>query len=334
MTGKAIGVDLGGTFIKAGVVGATGKVLSRVKAPTGAEKGRDEVIARIAAAADAARRKAGLTWRSIRAVGLGSPGEFEPPHGIVHHCPNMKFLQGKELARPVARALGKPQLKVTLDNDANVAAYAESWVGLGRGLQTLVLFTLGTGIGGGIILNGELWRGAWAVAGELGHQVLFPDGVLCQCGNRGCLEAYASATGLMRRFKEAVAAGRKTRLAARLRAGKQVTPRDMTLAARAGDETCRALLEETGRYLGIAVTNMLHILNVECVVFTGGMTAAGSMLLKPIREEARRRTYPLAFRGVRILFSRMSNDAGLIGAAGLALREAAVATTSRRRSSR
>ena len=326
MAGKAIGVDLGGTFIKAGVVDDKGKVLSRVKMPTGAAKGRNEVISRIAAAADGAREKAGLSWRNVRAVGLGSPGTFEPPHGIVHHCTNLKFLEGKELARPVAKALGKPELTVTLDNDANVAAYAESWVGAGRGLQTLVLFTLGTGIGGGIVLNGEVWRGAWAAGAELGHQILFPDGVLCECGNRGCLEAYASATGLMRRFKEAVAAGRRTRLAAQLKAGKEVTPRDMTLAAKAGDRTCRELIEETGRYLGAAVTNMLHILNVECVIFTGGMTAAGSLLLKPIREEARRRTYPLAMRGVKILFSRMGNDAGLIGAAGMVLHAAASAS--------
>ena len=321
MSQKAIGIDLGGTFIKAGVVDAQGKVLSRVKVPTDVKKGRAMVIQRIAAAADWARERAGLSWRSIRAVGLGSPGVFEPPHGLVYQCPNLKCLEGKELVAPLAEAIARKGISVVLDNDANVAAYAEHWVGAGRGVDTLVLFTLGTGIGGGLVLNGEVWRGAWGMGAELGHQNLFPDGARCGCGNKGCLEAYASATGLVRRFKEAVAAGRRSRLAATVKAGEEVTARDIAVAAKAGDRTCRALVEETGRFLGIAVMNMLHILNVELIVFTGGMTAAGSILLRPIREEARRRTFPQVMRGVKILFSRMGNDAGLIGAAGLALRQ-------------
>ena len=330
MTQKAIGIDLGGTFIKAGVVNTQGEVLSRVSIPTEVAKGRAAVIRNIAAAADMARGEAGMPWRSVRAIGLGSPGVFKPPRGVVRHCPNLRSLEGKELARPVANAIGRPRLTVTLDNDANVAAFAEHWVGVGRNVDTLVLFTLGTGIGGGIVLNGEVWRGAWGVGAELGHQNLIPDGARCGCGNPGCLEAYASATGLVRRFKDAVAAGRRSRLAAALKAGKDVTARNIALAAKAGDRTCRALVEETGRYLGIAVMNMLHILNVEMVVFTGGMTAAGALLLRPIREEARRRTFPLAMRGVKIVFSRMGNDAGLIGAAGLALKQTSASRRSRR----
>jgi len=330
LTGKAIGVDLGGTFIKAGAVDGNGKVLSRVTLPTEVGKGRRAIIDNIAAAADQARRSAGLAWRSVRAVGLGSPGVFAPPRGLVYHCPNLKCLEGKALAGPVADALGRPAETVILDNDANVAAYAESWVGAGRDVSTLVLFTLGTGIGGGIVLNNEIWRGAWGVGAELGHQTLFADGVSCPCGNQGCLEVYASATALVRRFKEAVSAGHKSRLAAAVRAGREITAADISLAAKAGDRTCRALMAETGRFLGVAAANMLNILNVERIVFTGGMTAAGAMLLKPIREEARRRTFPLAMKGVKILFSRMGNDAGLIGAAGWALRQSATSSRIRR----
>ena len=320
MKGKAIGIDLGGTFIKAGVVDGRGNVLSRVKLPTDADKDRAAVIENLTAAADQARRKAGLTWRSVRAVGLGSPGIFEPPLGLVHHCPNLKCLEGKELAGPFAEALGRPKRSVVLENDANVAAYAEAWVGAGRDVDSLVLFTLGTGIGGGIILNNEIWRGAWAAGAELGHQVLFADGVRCACGNQGCLEAYASATAMVRRLKEAVSGGRQSRLAGDVKAGREVTARDICEAAKAGDRTCRALMEETGRFLGVAVANMLNILNVERIIFTGGMTAAGALLLNPIRAEVRRRTLPLVRRGVKIVFSRMGNDAGLIGAAGWALR--------------
>jgi len=323
MNRKVVGIDLGGTFIKAGVVDQAGTILSRVRMETGADLGRLEVIRRIAAAADEARRRAGLAWRQVSALGLGSPGVFEMPRGIVHLCPNIPSLENKELIAPLREALGRSDLPVILENDANVAAYAEAWKGAGRGVRTLVLFTLGTGIGGGIVLDGAIWRGAWGAAAELGHQVIFADGVLCSCGNRGCLEAYASATGLVRRLREAVSEGRRTRLAAAVRSGRQVTARDVFLAAKAGDRTCRQLIEETGRYLGVAVANMLHILNVERVVFTGGMTAAGSMLLKPIREEARRRTFPFLFRGVKVLFSRLGNDAGLRGAAGWALRQTA-----------
>jgi len=330
---KMIGIDLGGTFIKAGVVDEEGRVLSRVSRPTEVPEGRLAIIRNIAAAASAAREKAGVPWRRIHAVGLGSPGVFRQPEGIVDHSPNLPSLQGKPLAQPVMAAAGHEEIPIVLENDANVAAFAEAWVGCGRGIRTLALMTLGTGIGGGIVLNGEIWRGAWGPAAELGHQNLFPCGVRCGCGNRGCLEAYASAPALVRRFHETVRGGKPrskadgcmlrgkpSRLAARLESSRQVTARDIAEAAAAGDRTCRALMEETGRFLGIAVMNVLHFLNVERVVFTGGMTASGALLLDPIRDEARRRTFPLAFKGVKILFSRMGNDAGLIGAAGWAMK--------------
>jgi glucokinase len=194
-------------------------------------------------------------------------------------------------------------------------------------VSTLVLFTLGTGIGGGIILDGEIWRGAWGAGGELGHQILFPNGIRCACGNVGCLEAYASATALVRRFKEARGLSPQAR---KLKARGQVTARDISEAAKAGDRTCLALMQETGRYLGVAVTNMLHVLNVERVIFTGGMTAAGTLLLKPIRDEVKQRAFPLLRRNVKILFSRMGNDAGLIGAAGCALKQCATPRRTRK----
>ena len=217
------------------------------------------------------------------------------------------------------KAAGHPEIPIVLENDANVAAFAEAWIGCARGVRTMALMTLGTGIGGGIVLNGEIWRGSRGSAGELGHQNLFPNGVRCGCGNRGCLEAYASAPALVRRFKKAVRDGKPTRLTAQLKRGEPVTARDISDAAVDGDPLCLALMEETGRFLGIGVMNLLHILNIELVAFTGGMTAAGDLLLDSIRNEARRRTLLLAMKGVKIVFSRMGNDAGLIGAAGWAL---------------
>ena len=320
MTGKAIGVDLGGTFIKAGVVNAKGQILSRVSVPTHAEKGRKEIVSRIASAADQARKEAGLTWRGVRAIGLGCPGTIDGTRGIVHQSPNLRWLEGCRLVSSVSRALGRENVAIMLDNDANLAGYAEMWMGAGRDMHSLVLITLGTGIGGAVVLNGEIWRGTRGIAGEVGHHAILADGVPCPCGSRGCVERYASASALERRFAEAVRAGRRSRLASRIKGGYKVTARDICMAAREGDRLSIKLMTETGRYLGVLAANMLNILNVECLVFTGGMTAAGSLLLKPIREEARMRASRLAIKGVKIVFSRLGNDAGLIGAAGLALR--------------
>jgi len=320
MARKMIGVDLGGTFIKAGVVDHEGRVLSRVKRPTDTAEGRNTIIRNIAAAVVEARERAGVGWRQISAVGLGAPGLFEQPAGIVSQSPNLPVLAGKLLAPPVMKAAGHPEIPIVLENDANVAAFAESWIGCARGVRTMALMTLGTGIGGGIVLNGEIWRGSRGTAGELGHQNLFPNGVRCGCGNRGCLEAYASAPALVRRFKEAVRGSKPTRLTAQLKRGEPVTAAEISDAAVKGDPLCLALMEETGRFLGIGVMNLLHILNIELVAFTGGMTAAGDLLLDSIRNEARQRTLLLAMKGVKIAFSRMGNDAGLIGAAGWALR--------------
>jgi len=317
----AIGIDLGGTFIKAGVVDAAGHIIYQASRPTEGEKGRDAIVANIAAAAEAVLAGAGFAWEQVAGVGLGSPGVFDYERGgIVHHSPNLKALEGHPLPLLVQEQLRRPGVPVVLENDANAAAFAEKWVGAGRDARSLVLFTLGTGIGGGIVLDGEVWHGSTGFAGELGHQTILPEGPLCGCGNRGCLEAIASATGLVRRLREAVEMGRPTALANRVRGGEKVTSKDVYLAAVAGDATARALLEETGRYLGIAAANMINILNPEMVVFGGGMTGAGEMLLAPIRAEAQRRAIPAAYAACRIVFAQLGNDAGLIGAAGCVLK--------------
>jgi len=316
VAGKVIGIDMGGTFIKAGVVDEDGKILARVEIPTEATRGRAAVIANIAKAVDEARKAGGLGWRSVRAVGLAAPGVF--PEGRVFHCPYITCLEGKQLAGPVAKKLGIAADKVILENDANAAAYAESWIGCGREVDSLVLFTLGTGVGGGIILDNKIWRGHMGFAGELGHQIVDPNGALCGCGAYGCIEAYASATGIVRRFKALIASGRKSKLAKAVKAGDEVTARDICMAAKAGDKASADIMEETGKLLGAISTNMLNILNVERVVFAGGVTKAGSILLKPIRDDVKARLIPVMRKGVKILFSKLGNDAGLIGAAGWA----------------
>ena len=327
----AIGVDLGGTFIKAGAVSAAGEILYQESRPTEVDKGCDAIIANIAGAAEAAREGAGLSWDRIKAVGLGAPGVFDYDRGgLVHIVPNLPPLVEQPLITLVERKLNRPGIFVLLENDANAAAFGEMWAGAGREVRTLALFTLGTGVGGGIVLDGEVWHGATGFAGELGHQTILPDGPVCGCGNRGCLEVLASATGIVRRFREAVEAGRgeqKSSLAGQVRAGDELTARDIDAAAKAGDATAREVMEETGRYLGIAAANMINILNPEMIVFGGGVTAAGDILLDPIREEAKKRAIDVACESCPIVFATLGNDAGLIGAAGCALKASEISAS-------
>jgi glucokinase len=313
----AVGVDLGGTFIKAGVVDAQGRITpsSRISVDTGCEKGMQWIVASIADAAERAVEASGLAWDDVSGVGLGSPGVFDFDNGILIFAPNLICLNGQPLARLVKKELAY-DTSVYLENDANCAGLGEQWAGIGRGAKNLVLFTLGTGIGGGVVLDGKLWHGSRGVGAELGHQVLFADGVKCGCGNRGCLEAYASATATVRRFHEAVKTGKPSALADKARAGAKVTSKMIHEAAVRGDVLSRDILEETGRFLGIAVVNMLNIVDPEIVCFSGGMTGAGDMLLNAIKDEAAKRACGPGLKGVSIVFGTLGNDAGLIGAAG------------------
>jgi len=320
LTACAIGIDLGGTFIKAGVVNESGKIVTRTSVPTGVSDGAEAVVQRMAEAADQVRRDANVAWNGVGAVGIGSPGVLDLKGGTVLISPNLVCLQGTNLRGAVERSLGVEGLPVVLENDANAAAYGEKWAGAGSDVNTLIMFTLGTGIGGGIILDGRIWHGTHGFAGELGHMSIVADGAPCGCGNRGCVEAYASASAMVRRLREAIEAGAESSLGKRLDSGEPVEGKHVYEAAVAGDAAAQGIIEETGRFLGVAATNVIHIFNPELVLFAGGMTGAGDMLLNPIREEAEARTFEAAFQRARVAFAELGNDAGLIGAAGWALR--------------
>jgi len=302
-----LGIDLGGTNIKAGAVGPDGRVLSRYQVPTGVSGGPDAVADSIA---EAGRRCVeALGGRPAAGGGIGSPGNLDVERGMVLFSPNFPGWTDIPLRQMVEDRLGLP---CTLENDANVAALAEQWVGAGRGAQSLVIFTLGTGIGGGIVLDGQVWRGFRGVASEFGHMSINLDGPPCNCGNVGCVEALASATAMVRRVRQALAAGRASALSDR---GEELTARDIYEAAVAGDALAGENLAQTGAYLGAAVTNILHILNPRVVVLSGGVTAAGDMLLKPLMAEVNRRAMTAHLEGVKICFAGLGNDAGVIGAA-------------------
>ncbi len=309
MQPQVIGVDLGGTNIKCALVAQDGSVAHRLSMSTEAEAGARTVAQRICQAARQCLQQAGRTLEEVAGVGIGSPGTIDLAAGVVTFSPNLPGWHDVPLRRMVEEELG---VSCALENDANAAALGEAWQGAGREAGSLVLLTLGTGIGGGIVLDGHVWHGSKGVAGEIGHMCIDPDGPECGCGNRGCLEAYASATAMVRRLREAIDAGAQTSLADRT---EQLTARDIHRAAVAGDETARQNIAQTGRYLGVGVSNILHCLNPEVVAFSGGVTAAGDMLLEPLRQEVAWRTMEHNRRGVQICFAELPDDAGIIGAA-------------------
>ena len=304
-----IGVDLGGTNIKAGLLTTEGEVLHRCRCTTNASGGPQVVARRIAEAALECRDASPGGPARVLGIGIGSPGAIAVQAGVVFSAPNLPGFDNLPLRDMVQELTGLP---CTLENDANAAAVGEQWVGAGRGATSLVMLTLGTGIGGGIVLEGEVWHGFGGVAGEIGHMSIQADGPRCACGNLGCIEAFASATAIVRRMKETIASGRPTHLAER---AADLTARDIHEAAVAGDAAALENMKETGRCLGVAITNILHVLNPQVVVLSGGVCAAGDMLMKPIRDEIQRRAIPACGRGVQVRFALLGEDTGIIGAA-------------------
>ncbi len=309
MQDMVVGVDLGGTNIKAGAVSSGGEMLFRSRMSTDASAGPERVADRIGMAVrDCLEGVEGGRERTA-GVGVGSPGPLDPATGVVWAAPNLPGWTNVPLRRMVQDRVGLP---CEVENDANAASLAEQWMGAGRGAASLVLLTLGTGIGGGIVLGGKVWHGFGGVAGEIGHMSINPDGPRCNCGGRGCIEAYASAPAMVRRMREAIAGGRRTTLSGQ---GEGLSARAIHEAALAGDAAARENMRMTGFYLGVAICNIMNVLNPEVVVLSGGVAAAGEMLLRPIRETVEERTMEAVRRNVRICFAALGEDAGVIGAA-------------------
>ncbi|MFP4026481.1 MAG: ROK family protein [Candidatus Brocadiia bacterium] len=309
MNKLVVGVDLGGTNIKTGVVNSEGKVLVRCRMTTQADRGPEGVADRINETIEQCREKLSEQSSDIVGAGIGSPGPLDLKRGIVIFAPNLEGWDNVPLQQMIEDRSGLPCF---LENDANAAALGEQWVGAGKNASSLVQFTLGTGIGGGIVLNGKVWHGFRDCAGEIGHMTLEPEGPICGCGNRGCVEALASATNMVRRMQETIDDGGETILREKR---DELTARDIYEAAVEGDEPALENMETTGYYLGTAVANILHILNPEVIVFSGGVTAAGNMLMQPIRQTAKKRTMEACWRGTKIRFAELGDDAGIIGAA-------------------
>jgi glucokinase len=255
----------------------------------------------------------------IAGVGIGSPGPLDRKTGIVINTPNLGW-RNFPLRDLISNGAGFP---ATLDNDANCATYGEWWLGAGRReVQTLVGVTLGTGIGGGIVLNGEIYHGASDAAGEIGHMTIDSNGRRCKCGNYGCLEAYASGPAIALRAVEGMEVGAETTLGD-LVGGKldQITAATVFEAAAEGDAFAEEVVKDTARFLGAGVANLINILNPEMIVIAGGVTRAGDHLFAPLRAEVRRRAFKSAEERCRIVPAELPGTAGVVGAAGVFKRE-------------
>ncbi len=309
----AIGADLGGTKLLVGAVDSDQEILHRGQEPSHGRTG-DEVLELL----EAEVREAVAAQPSAVAVGLGIPATIDHRRGVAINAVNLPIVDVPVRDRMRER-LGMP---VFIDNDANTAALAEYLYGAGRGTENMVLLTIGTGIGGGLVLGGELYRGSTGAGAELGHVVIEMDGPRCQgtCPNRGCVEALASGTALGREARAAAEREPGSALGKLLAAGEEIDGHAATDAAKAGDEVAIEVIALIGRRLGIALSSFANIFDPDVIVIGGGVIAAGELLLGPAREELRERALP-PMNEVPVAAAKMGPDAGMIGAAAMALVE-------------
>lgn len=316
MTKTYIGIDIGGTNIKVGLFDSPISLLSKASVPTQADMGPAVVVERIANAAMDLLTQAKLGTEQIEAIGIGTPGPADYPNGVLFRLANMPKFENTPLRDMISAKLGNRP--AVLENDANVACWGEFAMGAGKEIEDMVFFTLGTGIGGGIVSRGELITGADYNAAELGHVILYPDGRLCGCGQKGCVEAYASANSTAARANEALQNGEKSSLYQPFTKNGEVTSKEVFDHAANGDAVAIDIVEGTAKTLAILCVNMLHTTEPARIVFSGGMIAAGDALLSRIKRYFNEYVWTIKSETIEICFATLGEDTGIIGAASLA----------------
>jgi glucokinase len=309
-TPYSIGVDLGGTNLRAAAVDRAGQQLGKQAGAVHLREGHDAVVSDIVASIQALRTRFGVA--QLAGVGVAVPGFIRLKEGIVENSANLPSLEGSPLRDEIQQKLGAP---VILENDANAAALGEKWLGAGRDVDDLILLTLGTGIGGGIVLNGQIVRGRDGMAGEFGHMTVFPDGNPCGCGNTGCLEKHASATAI-------------SVMARLLQLGESLSAEDVFRIATQGSgedaHKAKRIFERMGVALGIAIGSLVNVFNAPLVLLSGGPLAAWDLFAPSMFAETRRRSFTFSHTETRIEKALLGNEAGLYGAAYLPFLEAGV----------
>ena len=321
MSKVIIGVDLGGTFVKTAIVSRERKVLAKDSRPTGGDAGPEHVMTVMAAAVNDLLKQSALTVADVIAVGFGAPGPMNWQTGVVFSPPNLAGWDNVPLAAEMSKRLGG--VPCFVDNDANCACYGEYWLGAGQGTESMAVLTLGTGVGGGVVVFGKLLRGIDGTAAELGHLKVQRDGRRCGCGAKGCLEAYASVSGMVRTALEALESGRPSMLKELCgEDGDNLTGKMIFEAARQGDAVARWVFDETATWIGLGIASIIHYQNPERVVLCGGMINAGDMLFDTVRRVAKENTFEVPGRRCEIVPAGLGSDSGVIGAAGCAFARA------------
>jgi glucokinase len=310
--GLVFAADLGGTHLRTATVDGNGKIHFRLKQNTPQAEKADEIVRALVLAVRACEEQSKSAGDSISAISVVVPGTVNVEDGVIVKAPNVPCLDGFRLAAALEGELKRPAI---LENDANAAAVGEMWQGAGRGLSTIVCVTLGTGVGGGIILDGKLWRGVDGSAAEIGHMGVDPfGGVACTCGSRGCLEVYASATAIVRMTREA----RPRYPDSGLHTSEHLTSEQIYDAGLAGDELALEVFRRMGVYLGIGLANLINIINPSMIVIAGGVVNGWALFEKHMLQQVAERAFPLPARRVKIVKAECGDDAGLLGAARLA----------------
>ncbi|MBI4428434.1 MAG: ROK family protein [Ignavibacteriales bacterium] len=311
----AIGVDLGATTVKTGVVSAAGKILYQNRLPTNGHSGPPAVIKQIEVSVrDALAHAFG---KKPSGIGIGSPGVVDES-GVVKSPPN---IDGWDIV-PLARKLGNtfPRFRIKVENDANAAAIAESRFGAGKKYPNFLFVIWGTGVGGGIILNGKIYRGPTGGAGEIGHISIDHNGPECNCGNRGCVEAYIGQRYLSQRTAEKLKSRPESKILELInRDASRIEPMYIAEAARLGDQLAREMLVEAGTFLGVAIAAVMNVMDLRVSIIGGGISASGGFVIDAIEESVRSRVLKPLRPGIKVFQARLGNDAGILGAAGLVL---------------
>ncbi len=317
MSTNVVGVDMGGTKILSAVIDAGGNILGTSKVSTGADEGTSVVIDRIAESIQKAINKSNVDKASIQAIGIGAPGPLDPETGIVIFAPNLGWRDVPLKAELQART-GLPTF---VDNDVNVGTLGEHAFGAAQGVQNVVGIFVGTGIGGGIILKGELFHGASKTAGEIGHIIVKADGPRCGCGTRGCLEAIASRTAMAKQFRKAIRKKGKKSVLTKLTDGDLSVIRSGVLvkAIRAKDKLTLKVFKKATKYLGIGIGSIVNFLNPDMIVLGGGVVEAlDDTFIDNIRSYAEKYALPNTLNGVQIVRAKLGDNSGILGAAALA----------------
>jgi glucokinase len=311
-SGVVFAADLGGTNLRSATVDENGKIRFRLKQNTPQAEGPDEIVRALVSAVRQCQEQSKANGDCIRAVSVVVPGSVNVKQGVVVKAPNLACLDKFHLTAALTDELKLPAI---LENDANAAAVGEMWQGAGDGRRTIVCVTLGTGVGGGIILDGKLWRGVNDSAAEIGHMCVDPfGGVACQCGSRGCLEVYASATAIVRMAREA----RPRYPDSLIQASDNLTAEEIYRSGMKGDELALEVFRRMGVYLGVGLANLINILNPEMIVIGGGVVSAWELFEKHMHREIAERAFPVPAAEVKVVPGECGDDAGLLGAAYLA----------------